>query len=121
MQDPSGNFASWFGTDLEMSDATLGNLETALAENVTFTLNGAAVGTGRAAVMAAIRGAVAAGWTHHNTLSVSVNGDFMASTYRNDYSDGTSSIGCAIARFNTEHRAVEIHTMAEQARLLDGR
>lgn len=79
------------------------------------------VGTSRGAVMAAIRGAVAAGWTHHNTLSVNVTGDFMVSTYRNDYSDGTSSIGCAIARFNSEHQAVEIHTMAEQARLLDAR
>ena len=121
MSNPSANFAKWFGTNLEMSGTTLQNLEAALADNVVFTLNGAVVGTSREAVMTAIRSAISAGWSHHNTVSINVTGDFMASTYRNDYNDGTTSNGCAIVRFNGDHQAVEVHTMAEQARLLAGR
>lgn len=121
MSNPSANFAKWFDTSLEMGDTTLQNFEAAIADNIVFTLNGVTVGTDRVSVMAAMRSAIATGWTHHNTLSVSMNGEFMASTYRNDYSDGTSSQGCAIARFNGDNQAVEIHTMAEQARLLDAR
>ena len=52
--------------------------------------------------MRAIRGAVAAGWTHHNTLSAAVFGDLMVSTYRNQYADGTTSNGCGMSRHNAD-------------------
>ena len=119
MANPSNNFAAWYGGTTEMSDRTLATLEAVFADDTVFTVNGVVIGSSRAAIMSAIRGAVAAGWTHHNTLSTAVNGDFMVGTYENQYADGSTSKGAALVRFNADNQAAEMVAMAEQSRIVD--
>ena len=118
MSDPTANLYAWLGSAPGPTTQLLDQLESIVAEDIRFVANGVTVGTTRAEVMAALR--AVPGWESHNTLSAITNAAYVATTYRNDYADGSSSYGCGIMRFDEHGKVAAVYAMADNPRVLGG-
>jgi hypothetical protein len=80
----------------------------------TFLANDQVVGRGSAEITKALALGRTNGWRTHNLISIASNGQFVATVFRNEYTDAPPNNGAGIARFDDDGKMCEMRAMGER-------
>jgi hypothetical protein len=86
-----------------------------ISDDCTFLANDQSIGRGATEIRDALALGRRNGWTTHNLISIASHGQFIATVFRNEYSDGAPpNHGAGIARFNDAGKLCEMRAMGER-------
>jgi hypothetical protein len=108
--DTAGHIVSWVHAVDAFNRSDVDTFGEVLADNCEFSSSAGIVGSGRHAIVGALKSLRSQGWSAHRILSLVGEGEFITGTARNEFVDGSSFVVAGVARFGPDGKITEIRS-----------